>query len=953
MRLFILISLIQYSLFGNLVFSKSKIDGGKKSQQVLKRNKLRSLIKMEMKALTNLKYAPTRLKYRLFELHAEELKLINEEDNEKFIKNATSGKKKASFFIKTRAKEKIIERLGHNLINKKNSTRYKSFIYFTLSQIFRDSSKVKKEGIFLYQALRYSQTNTEIHNKINVALAEHHYNKKEFKKSLNFYNKILHNKRDPWIAKHYYSAGWCELKLKRPLKAFSLIVRALNFSSQKDYINFKNQIFDSLALFSVASDQVPQGLQLLKERAQSPSKYYISMAFHAQERGKINSAIKILNYAENDILSKKQNKEYTSILIAGIDIYRNIQKMDGYFKYVKKLDEQFKNNFIDTKEKEDLIEKYKSLANFYQVTLSKEYTQKSLTRVSRLFKSLVLFDPEKSNEYYYFEARTFHDLSLYPQAFKLYLKALNNSTPKEAPLLEKIFDSCFNILATNKLPSILQLKHTLTTYKKHLFFWPKKQSSVEIYQKLFNLYLKEKRPSLAIDILKKYNKNFPQNIKVQQSMFAIFLDGLIAKKDTLKLAFWVQEIDKGFLKLNKKFLKDTVGILGDILFKKSIELEKQGQQKLAIKNLEDIFNNRQYPDKIKGDSALYLAQLNQYTAAIKKSYHWANTALRYYTTKQAFNKRADFIRIIDIYPISNNFYAATKLSDRFMKDYCQKSFKEKKHIFNNLIQFNLLQKKNKNALNALSRYEKCGFNDQFLGQIKIQMINHYSNFNDYYHFFKLAKHLENKINQETKLALLKSAEKLYWRSVKENKTLMAKKTKGLIFKYSDKKSKLAFAIKSLEGLENDARSFFKLANSFEQEQSFNPEIFNKKLEKTLNNLKSFNSKIEKNLRQPASYLQLRTLYFQKESFKAVYKKLENFTPISGDKEFILTFKKEMRPLIQGLKQKYSSFNQLGKKLIENNLILTSFNKDFYPELVEYDSRHSKTQLINLDSLGDK
>ncbi len=654
------------------------------------------LVNQEIKVLENAKNKGPDLRYRLLESYSEKLKLIHEKNNTEFLKAAKAQNvlaNKENYFIETRLYYQKVKDYGHAIL--KDYPRYKRVpeVYYTLGLNSRDFGRDNIAEKYLLKTLSLlTIKDATLKHHTMSALADHYYNEKEFNKAVGYYEKVIKNDGDDWLTKHLYNLSWCYLKTRSFEAAIATLHKSYFLTKDERYINIKDQILENLGSFHVYTGSVLDGLDFYLENEKDPSQYLITFARRAYEKGHEKETEKIFAAAE-----KLQSKGFSpelkeELLHAYLDFYKHYTRISehleasarltDYYLTEAKKDKKAKDRF-PVAMRDDAIEKMRASAGYLQLRLAKDmkrdtaiYNKDELKMVLSYFDLLTSLDTKKIDEYHYFRGETYFSVHSFKEAAPQYVSCTEVSAlNKNLDLARKCVNSLLSLTSQEALPTTENNKYLAFAYENHIKLWARDEKSLQIYPKLFALYMSDKNDTDSTRVLKLYNSNYPENLEHQQQLMTEKLDQYIETKNTAKLASWIKEFRQGFLKFPADKVNQTELVLGQILFTNYQELAKTGEKIKAAEGFEGIFNDPIYPRKIKSEAA-YFASLSYLDAGnTLKSYTWLGEALPLMTKEEKISYRDDQLKMTERYYLLQDTTRSMGLAEIFLKYHC--SFKDK------------------------------------------------------------------------------------------------------------------------------------------------------------------------------------------------------------------------------------------------------------------------------------
>jgi hypothetical protein len=572
------------------------------------------LVNDDIKSVEALKTKDLSLRVRLFELYGEKLNLLIEKENE----------------IKLDFQKKNYKKTSQNLVKKQKRTfRNLESIATKIERQTKDRKILTK--INYYRALNYSMVKNqkkfysnikkaERFNKdkemaylINSKLADYNFNEKKYKRASYYYKKIIKKKKNGWITKHYYNLAWSELKLNKFNPALKYLRLAHKFDGKKKYFKIGDQLIDALLLFYSYSKKTQEGLRYFDKHKLSSFTNLLKYLHYTFENGEK----KHLKFVIQRIEKKKLSPDEKYLLLAKkVLIYRTTKQFSllqrDFGKFKKNVKNLIKKN-VNKVKKESLAELIKNIKGYtgYLQELIKsrglitEKRKKLYIRyIGYNFNVLKTIDRKNTLQYAYYEGETYFSIRNFKRAsfvYSLGIKKYQRSKKrkKNSSYLDKSFDSLFKSLEEQRKPSS---KVMLFTFNSYLHFYPKGPKSNVIYQRLLELHRQKGDEDKMFSVLKKYNKVYPRQQKIQRDFYKSILNKYIDRKNVSALLSLKKLVDKNFLGFTLSESKKLSKIMTQIYFSKYEDMAKAGKFVGAIKGFGKLFSDKKSKYSLRVDS---------------------------------------------------------------------------------------------------------------------------------------------------------------------------------------------------------------------------------------------------------------------------------------------------------------------------------------------------------------
>ncbi len=709
---------------------------------------LMTLVSQEMKILENARKKGPELNYRMLELHSEKLKLIHEKNNREFMEKAKTAKvDKESFFTETRAYYNLTKNFGHDLLKKFPSSSRRAEVLYALGLNSRDYGKDNIAEKYLLESISLiKDPHHSLRHHAETALADFYYNEKRFFDAITYYERAIKKTEDEWLTKHLFNLSWCYLKVREFDKAISKITESYFQSKNPAYINIKDQVLENIGSFYVYAGRPMDGLDFYLKNEKDPIPYLMPMAVKASDKGHEKETEEILDAAQKLVDKNNWLHYQEEIFHSYLDFYNHYKRFDDHEKTSRKLVGYYKKAIEDkelklkTDMKEDAIEKMRTTAGFLQIKLAKDmkadegqFKEKELDLVLNYFSHLILLDPNRKVEYYYFRAETYYSVRKFNEAAPHYVEAVNEAKRvKNNDHARKALNSLLALTGMEVLDKETNKKFLIFAYTEHVGLWPRDEKSELIYPKIFDIYREVQDDPKATGVLRAYNKNYPEHLKSQQEMMTKILDQFIDKKATAKLAHWINEFKTGFLSFSKDTIEKTEIVLGNILFVQYQEMAKKGDKLAAAKGFESIYVHKLYPDKVKWQSAMFAAMTYLELGETVNSYHWQALAYARMTEEEKLSRREDQLKMTERTYKLQDFKTSYKLADFLLKKFCSLKDDTQNRLYEVGVMTALVENKPTDAEAIVRQYSHCLKKAETREDSLAQIYQHYEKLGDFH-----------------------------------------------------------------------------------------------------------------------------------------------------------------------------------------------------------------------------
>lgn len=797
---------------------------------------LMSLIDEEEKTINMARRKSDLLMYRLFELKSERIKLYKEKENKSFLDKSTKGIKisRNKAFQKTLYHYDVARKFAFNMLKKYPRTRYKAEIYYTLALNSRDYAYDKKELRYLRNALHFTPKGSTTWYLATASLAEYYYNNKNYKKAVSTYDRVIYNKEDEWYTKNLYNYGWCLLKTHKFQKAIKSLEEGYQLSFDKKYIDFRDQIMQSLVSFYVIGKDIQRGIKFIMSNDKKPFEALFRFAGKTSAKGFYPETEQIITLAEDNFDDKKENEQLADLRLFQFDFYKNFQKTKKLYDVSKDLTKIA----LTDEQREEVIRKFSEKVRTEQIIIKKDFDKYSgsyniakLDLIKGYFQFLTIVDKPNTALYRFYTAETLYSVKEYKDALNDYKLALEIQlkTPCKEDIKRKSIDGIFSSIDFSNFNNKQEKIELEYAYNKYLQIWPKDNKAQQIYPKLFALYLSDKRHEDISKTLVKYNTNFPKDITKQRKLYKTHLDLLIKDKKTFLLSAKIKEMQSGKFKFAKSEVKKTEVILANLLFNEFQSFRAKGKENNALAGYKEVFYNRHYPKSVKAEASFNVGLIYTDLYDTARSIKWFKKSLPLFSRKEQLEKRVYLEKMAKRSALLQDFLNAAHIQRLVMDNFCDMK-KENQNNFEQAIDFELANDYISKTLHTYNKYQKCT-NPSKTVQVKI--LKHLYEFKHEADFLSFVE--ENKLFKKHQDLISYYLERNYWKYYQKDVSKMTTYKNYLLKVNKSKFSKLFKVINRYEGLVKDVAKFSR--SPLRMDPIFDGEKFNTKLSNRIKDIR--------------------------------------------------------------------------------------------------------------------
>ena len=598
-----------------------------------------SIVVADIKSVEGLGKKDLFLKVRLFELYGEKLSLLIERESEFRIKFLEKGDSKSLDKLVWKQKKtlKSLEKIASQIERETKDRKILTKINYYKSLNYSTTKDLKNFYKYIKIAERLN-SDESIAYKIHTKLAEYHYNERQYKDASKYYKKLLNNKKNGWLTKHYYNLAWSELKLNNFDMALTYLKHSYVYENKKGYLRIGYQLVDSILLFHAYAKKTSVGIAYIDNKNLGSFKNYLKFLHYVFENGEKRDVELVINRIQKIKVNQNQSVQ---LLSKKVLIYRNskkFSKLHKTFVAFRNARKQIRWKDVAKKDREELVLAINSYTGYLQELvkseglISEKKRKKFIKYISYNFSVLRYVNKKESLKYFYYEGETYFAVGQNKKASLVYTKGIKftRKSKNKSKFLIKVYDSLFKSLERQTKPSRKQLVYT---YKSYLSFFPKSDRSNIVHQRLINLYKEMGSERKVLSALRVYHKAYPKEIKIQKNYYKLVLNKYIDGLNASALISLKKIIDKGFLGFSKKESSKIRKAITEIYFSEYDDMAKKGQYREAISGFNKLFLD------VKSKYALRVDSLRKKMFYENQQYFYSDLTKSLMVANKLFNQK--------------------------------------------------------------------------------------------------------------------------------------------------------------------------------------------------------------------------------------------------------------------------------------------------------------------------
>ena len=825
-------------------------------------SKLMKLIQEEEKALLAipLKKMPPTLYWKLMLLNMEKFRIVRSEENKILLAESPekiSKKGREHYFRRSLVFYKKIKKLGNFIVKKWPKFSHNHEIYYNLAIVTIERNNqneiVREVEYYLKKALQHTSKKSTIYRRIVVKLADHYYNLKKYVQASRYYRMAVKFNKDKWHTRYLFNLAWSLMSIKKMDEARKHIRDSLSLSilgkKNGQYVDYSDNVLDSLPLF-IDENDLKKSIEFFENKVSFISQEsLLKAAESAQGFGKYELADYFLKKAFVTALKKKGWTGASEIVKKMLDFYLKVRRDKKFIKFARYLAEK---NIFDKKQNRNISERIKRHIRVLQDKATVEETKNIIFN----FDTLKILNPVEKSTYSFYQGEVFFSQKKHLKALKYYRKAMDDviksNAPNDKTVVKKIFDSMIKSLDESRMADFIRNKWNKYIYINHLKIYPVSNRSRKMYQKLYNIYYKEKKYEKCKKILLSYIKNYPhrKNGKVvnksdvdkQQFMISQIIDYYIEKG---KYARALKEIE--WLKREEfAFDESYVDKVSKIFYYKVFEsVKKEKDRKIRREKYKNIYNDESFPSFVRSDSAWYTGEAFLKSQKSSKAFLWARKSLKLLEDTDSLKRQKSVLEMVVGMIYLEDFVSAEKLANLYFVRHCEEQYELKNDFYNATIIYSLAEgKKVSHIMKNFKKGHQCRIERSILSE-NIKVVSGFFRDNGYIGALKKMYQIHGSGLKERKYFKDLFLD-FYWESFIAREQDAQRSALDLL---SDERFSKDKDVNGVIAFHQFVKKLNKKSvhpiNLYAKDDNFNEKVFNQKIEKEVMELNEFKTNLEK------------------------------------------------------------------------------------------------------------
>jgi hypothetical protein len=908
-----------------------------------RRQQLIKLIDEELKEVVRLNRQigsknPTLL-LRMAELYLEKARLVNEEENLKWLSLSAEQSRRYNqkeFFKKSRQYFVTAQKTCYFILKRFKRFKGRADVYYILAYNAKEYQQPKKAKAFFKKALKLAKNGSYTSIKTKLALAEMYYNEKQYRRAIPLYEQALKRRDQKWWTKDAYNLAWCYFRMEQKSKAISLMEDVHRLSGNATYVNVSAQVERDLAYFYSATGRSKDALSFYKKIGKDIGTNLLKVAKYLKGQGKFTAAEKALAQA------KKNTTDVNTLILINIELlslYERHGKSSKHLSVSKDLFASFKRGELQDSQIEDL--KYhvaKMSALLQKQVVSKTYRKQKRTRkkkaklATQYFQIQAGLSQKLNHKALFHAAETQYSVKNFDEAADLYNNAYDKAiSVRDGKIANLALDGLMASLGGKGVSPATGTKYLAKAYSIYLKKNPRSKRSFKIYQRLFTQKMDAKDISGAEKTLKEFKLHFPKSIGKQEAMLAQIIDFHKASKNKKKIGEWVGRINQGEFKVSKKFAKKLRLILLSMQFDKVEKFNTKGDKVAALKGYLAIYKEPSSSKDARKNAAYNIAILFHELGNKEKTYGWTKRALSLMGSRDVKKFEDSFLLIATGLFNYREFRKSAEIYEITLEKLCKIRAKNKNVFFRNANIIYLAEGNTEKSSEIINQSRSCKINYKARREARLELLNELA---DQARWSLFRKTL-NSVRSTGKdlgaiiypLSLLRNA--LNSRGRRDEAVEINSEMLSLFKKARARKEKVplealdVIAENYVQVLRRSARKLASTRLTFPEKQ------YNSLLKTKFKYLDEVTSRALDVFKIGSGNGIVEGYKILVKAYREMGAEIRGFSPPGKGKDYVVSFRKSMKEISDPIERKSNEFFQEARRQIRSSKILSRSNVFFF------------------------
>jgi tetratricopeptide (TPR) repeat protein len=667
---------------------------------------------------------------RVSELNREKAVLWREVENEKFLSIPPEQRrdlnrkeyfqKSAQYFdAANEAAEVVVKRFPkYNGIGE---------VYYILASNYKELGNNELAQKYFLLSSGKSSSKSPVKLKSNIALADYHFNKHQYREAIPLYESALGKIDERWWTKDAFNLAWCYYRVENYDKAINLMKDIHRKSKNNKYIDLRSSVERDIGIFYVDSGKLNDAVSFYNSLGINYTEQFVKIANSIVTQGRFAQAEALLEQASK---FEKNRERKVAIYLTQLELFDKYNKIDNHLEVSNKLMKIHQEKSLQSDDlKRFSFQVNKKAAELQKVTASETYKQvpkiqklKSSQAIS-YFELAALLNPSQKSEKVFYQAETSYAAGDYEKALALYIQAFDNAKLKgENKLLSQTLEGMLSSLAQSSLDKKIADQSYAPVYSRYLSIDSKSEKANSIYVKLFNSQMDAGNVGDAEKTVAGFSENFPNDYQTQEGMLAKIMEYYRSKKNYQKVKGFVADINSGKYKVSKKYADALRSLMTKIQIEGVQKSLERGDKDIALKGYHQIYESGESTPKAKINAAYNLSALYYEMGNLNQSYEWGVTAVKDMEAEDVVKFSDSYLAIAAGLFLKQHFEQSADFSYRVLIKLCKQNSSNKAASFKNAVYISLANSEIDKAIEIKEFGKNCLIPDATISEVSLELV---------------------------------------------------------------------------------------------------------------------------------------------------------------------------------------------------------------------------------------
>ncbi len=879
-----------------------------------------------------------KLLLRMAELYLEKARIVNEEENFRWLSLSQEESKtidQKDFFKASRKYFQLAQKTCFYILKRFKRFGEKGDVYYILAYNAKEFQQDEKAMAFFQKALKYAKKNSYTERKSKVALAELYYNKQQYTKAVPLYSSALKTKEDKWWTKDAFNLAWCYFRVGQTSKAIDVMEAVHKLSGSPKYVDISDQVERDLAYFYSEAGQSDKAVTFYNKIGKDIGENLLKVGMYLKGQGKYASAESTLAKAESHA---KTDEVRNQIYIELLSLYERHGKLSKHLAVSQKLFESYKKGQLTEQQKEDLKFHVATMStNLQKQVVSKAYKRNKKAQsekadyATEYFKIRAILEGGGEYQSIFHAAETQYAIQDYDKAAGLYNQAYDGALAAgDKKITNLSLDGLMAALGGKGVSKKTTDAYLSKAYEAYLKNNPRSKNSFKIYQRLFTQKYSDGDIHGAEKTLEQFKFHFPAAIDKQEAMLARVIDYHKNKKDRDNIAIWVAKINNGEFKVTKKFANKLRLILLSMQFDKVEKFNTKGDKVAALRGYLEIYKEPTSSEEAKKNAAYNIAVLFHELGNVNETYGWARRSLDLMNSSDIYKFEDSFMAIATGLFNRREFRKSAEINELTLEKVCKKKSKIKNILFQNANVIYLAEDNAEKSYEVITLGAKCYIKSSIFLEAQLDLLKLLSEQARWESFDNLLSQLKkNSAAWGDIVYPLSQLRDAYFQRGLKSEAIQANSE---MIQYFNKARSKNISI-PLEGLDVVALNYLESARRSAAELEgvkldFPEDKYNGLLKRKFTMIDELTSKTLDLFKIGSGVGMVEGYKILVESYQKMGEEIAAFTPPGKGEEYVTSFRSSMSQIAQTLLNKANDFKREAVGQIKKSQILAKNNLFF-------------------------